>query len=212
MTEKHPDELELLSFVEDELDTGPRQDVAEHLVACRSCADQVRRLETGRNALQAAPLLELPSGRRETIIASLPERRDPWRHLRPAKRAFVIAAPVAAAAALVGVFVLAGTQLGPSGGDADEAAGVAEDAGGGETATLSAAEETKRAALLDAPKGATFVRAVQGPPAAVVRALEDKDIAAEVDAQGRVIAEAPRSEVTGALAARPPGKVPVYVR
>jgi anti-sigma factor RsiW len=216
MAEKHPDELELLSFVEEELGAGARQEVTEHLVACRSCADQVRRLATGRSALRAAPSLELPAGRRETILASLPERRDPWRLFRPVKRAVVIAAPVAAAAALVGVFVLAGTQL-DSGGDDDsgDAAQVAGDAGAGETLRESGGadeEATEDAPALAAPAGSTFVRSVHGPPAEVVRALEDEGIAAEIDSRGRVIAEARSGEVTAALAGRPPGNVGVYVR
>ena len=89
MTEKHPDELELLSFVEEELDGDARQEVVEHLVACRSCTDQVTRLETGRDALRAAPMLELSGDRRQDLLASLPDRPDPWRFLRPAKRALV---------------------------------------------------------------------------------------------------------------------------
>ena len=52
----------------------------------------------------------------------------------------------------------------------------------------------------------------RGPPAAIVRALEREGIAAEVDSRGRVIAEARAGEVTAALAGRPPGRVPVYVR
>ena len=60
MAEKHPNELELLSFVEEDLGTGARRDVAEHLVACRTCTEQVRRLEAGREALRSAPSLEPP--------------------------------------------------------------------------------------------------------------------------------------------------------
>jgi hypothetical protein len=206
MAEKHPDELELLSFVEEELDGETRREVGEHLVACRSCADQVRRLEAGRAALRAAPLLELPDGRREEIMASLPERRDPWRLFRPAKRVLVIAAPVAAAAALVGVFVLGGTQLG-GGGDADDS-GEAAEAGG--TILEEAADAGQEASpQFDA---AALVRMVQGPPAEIVRLLEDEGITAEVDPQGNVAAEGRIGEVRAALAGRPAGNVAVYVR
>jgi hypothetical protein len=224
MAEKHPDEIELLSFVEDELDADARRGVAEHLLACRACSDQIHLLEAGRSALQAAPLLELPSDRREAILASLPERPDPWRLLRPLKRPLVIAAPVAGAAALVGVFVLAGTQLGPRGDDSDEAARPAQEAGGGlsgggqttesgdQTTESGEARKAKATFLLDAPEGTTFVRAVQGPPDAVVRTLGSQGIQAAVDAKGRVRAEARRGDVAAALAGRPPGKVVVYVR
>ncbi len=205
MAEKHPDELELLSFVEEELDGETRREVGEHLVACRSCTDQIRRLEAGRDALKAAPLLELPERRREEIMASLPERRDPWRLFRPAKRILVIAAPVAAAAALVGVFVLGGTQLG---GGADDDSGEAAEAGG--TMLDEAADATQEAApLFDA---AALVRMVQGPPAEIVRLLENEGIPAEVDPQGNVAAEGRIGEVRAALAGRPAGDVAVYVR
>ena len=208
MAEKHPDELELLSFVEGELDGGPRQEVTEHLVACRSCADQVRRLEAGRNALRAAPALELPVDRHEEIIASLPERRDPWRLFRPAKRALVIAAPVAGAAALVGVFVLGGTQL-RSGGDDDEAGGAASDASAEDQAEGGQDDAAPQA---ETALGATLVRTVEGPPAAVVRILENEGITASIEPSGAVVAEGRAGEVRAALASRPGGNVAVYVR
>ena len=58
MAEKHPNELELLSFVEEDLGAGARRGVAEHPVACRTCTEQVRRLEAGREARCSAPSLE----------------------------------------------------------------------------------------------------------------------------------------------------------
>jgi hypothetical protein len=212
MTEKHPDQLELLSYVEDELDTGPRQELAGHLAACPSCAEQVRRLEAGRDALVASPLLDLPEGRREEILASLPERPDRWRLFRPVKRALIVAAPVAGAAALIGVFVLAGTQLG-GGGDDDSGGGDAAQVGAGEGGqTTEQGPEAESVPLRDELAGATLVRSAQGPPAEIVRVLERGGIPAEVDSEGRVIAEARAGEVAAALAGRPPGDVPVYVR
>jgi hypothetical protein len=211
MTEKHPDQLELLAYVEEELDSGPHRELAEHLAACPSCAEQVRRLEAGRDALVAAPLLDLPEDRRDEILASLPERPDRWKLFRPVKRALVVAAPVAGAAALIGVFVLAGTQLG-GGGDDDsgsgEAAQVADEAG----QATEQRPEAESAPLRDELAGATLVRSAQGPPAAIVRVLEREGIPAEVDSEGRVIAEARAGEVRAALAGRPPGDVSVYVR
>ena len=216
MAEKHPDEITLLSFVEQELGKEARRDVGEHLVACRTCADQVRRLEAGRNVLQAAPLLELPEGRREEIIAALPERRDPWRLFRPARRILVIAAPVAAAAALAGVFVLAGSPFPEGGGGGDESAAESADAGGqsaaAEDMSTRAAEAQTPPTLDKALLKATFVRFAQGPPAAVVRALGEDGIEAEVDPDGNVVADARPVDVEAALADRPEGDVPVYVR
>jgi hypothetical protein len=207
MAQKHPDELELLAFVEEEVDGDARQEVAEHLVACRSCADQVRRLEAGREALRGAPMLELPDERHAEIMASLPERRDPWRFLRPAKRVLVIAAPVAAAAALVGVFVVGGNGLG-GGGDEEGATPAAEaeapvrDQGGG-------AEES--APQLDRAE-ATLVRSVKGPADAIVQALAAAGITARVDPSGAVVADGRLTDVRAALAERASGNVPVYVR
>ena len=215
MTEKHPDEITLLSFVEQELGEDARRDVGEHLVACRTCADQVRRLEAGRDVLKAAPLLELPERRRKEIIAALPERRDPWRMFRPARRILVIAAPVAAAAALAGVFVLAGSPF-PEGGGDDESAAERADAGGqgaaAEDMSTGAAQAQTPQTLDKAPPNATFVRFAQGPPAAVVRALGEDGIEAEVDPDGNVVADARPVDVEAALADRPEGDVPVYVR
>lgn len=208
MAEKHPDELELLSFVEEELEGDARQGVAEHLVACRSCTDQVKRLEMGREALRDAPMLELSADRRQDLLAALPDRPDPWRLFRPAKRALLVAAPVAAAAAFVGVFVLAGTQL-RSGGDDDADVDAAAEAtmdqaeraeGGDEAAT-----EASPALTL------TLVRRVEGPPAAVVRVLGSEGISARVEPSGAVVAEGRAGDVRAALAARRGGDVPVYV-
>jgi hypothetical protein len=214
MTDKHPDELDLLAFVEDELGTDDRQEVVEHLVACRSCAESIRGLEAGRTALRAAPLLDLPEGRREELVAALPERRDPWRPFRPVRRALVVAAPVAAAAAFVGVFVLA-TQLELGGGDDDsgdagEAAQVAEDAGGGAELERedTGGADTSAAPALDAGPP---VRSVAGPPAEVVSLLEAEGIVAEV-VEGAVVAEARAGEVRAALEGRADGPVEVYVR
>jgi anti-sigma factor RsiW len=214
MTEKHPNQLELLAYVEHELDPGPHRELAEHLAVCPSCAEQVGRLEAGREALRAAPLLDLSEDRKQTIMWSLPDRPDRWAFFRPVKRALVVAAPVAGAAALIGVFVLAGTQLG-GGGDDDaggEAAQVGADEGAAETTEQEGPPQTEGAPLRDIPAGATFVRTAQGPAAAIVRALKREGITAEVDAEGRVIAEARAGEVRAALAGRPPGDVPVYVR
>lgn len=215
MPEKHPDELDLLAYVEEELAAEARRDVAEHLVACRSCAESVRKLEAGRSALRAAPLLDLPEGRREKLVAALPDRRDRWRAFRPARGALVVAAPVAAAAALVGVFVLAATQLGGGEGDmAGDAAQVAEDAGGAEeggaTVTDRAVGGDAMAESAPALAGAP-VRSVAGPPAEVVRLLESEGISAEV-VEGAVVADARAGEVEAALAGRPDGPVEVYAR
>jgi hypothetical protein len=213
MAEKHPDELELLAYVEEDLPADARRDVVEHLVTCRACAESVRRLEVGRDALRAAPVLELPADVREEALAGLPERRDPWRPFRPVRRAILVAAPVAAAAAFVGVFFFAATQLGGGGDDADsgEAAQVAEDAGGGaDAAETGRAEDADTSAQALETKGPPVV-SVAGPPAEVVRTLRREGIDAEV-VDGAVVADARSGEVEAALADRRAGPVEVYVR
>jgi hypothetical protein len=210
MAEKHPDELELLSFVEDELDDPARRVVEQHLPECPACAAQVRRLEVGRDALRTAPLLELPAARRTEIVSGLPDHRDRWRLFRPVKRALVIAAPVAAAAALVGVFVLGGTQLG--GGGDDEAGGdaAAVESTDMERATGGGGQEAQPQPQADT--AAQLVRKVPGPPAEIVRILESEGIAAEVEPGQGVFADARAGEVRAALSDLPDGAVAVYVR
>ena len=212
MAEKHPDELELLAYVEEELTAEASRDVGEHLVACRACAESVRRLEAGRGALRASPLLELPANVREETIARLPERRDPWRPFRPVRRAILVAAPIAAAAAFVGVFVFAAVQLGggsdEEAGDAGEAAQV-EDAAGGGADTGRAEDSDTRAQSLAQP--GELVRSVAGPPAEVVRVLRREGIPAEV-VEGVVVADSRAGEVEAALAGRAAGPVDVFVR
>ena len=210
MAEKHPDEFELLSYVEEELARDARQEVAEHLVACRSCAEHVRRLEAGRTVLRAAPPLELSDERRARMLAALPERREPWSFRRPLKRVLVIAAPVAAAAALIGVVVVNapyGSDNGDNGAAAD-AGGDAAEAGGGVEM-----EQSTGATDQTAPLSITLVRKVAGPASTVVNLLEAEGIAAEVNpADGSVIAQGNAADVRAALEGRPGGIVAVYVR
>ncbi len=211
MAEKHPDEFELLSYVEEELAHDARQEVAEHLVACRSCAEHVRRLETGRAVLRAAPPLELSDERRARMLAGLPERREPWSFRRPLKRVLVIAAPVAAAAALIGVVVVNapyGSDSGDNGAAADAGGDVAEESGGQEM------EQSTGAADATAPLSAdTFVRNVAGPASAVVDLLAAKGISAEANPDdGSVTAQGNAADVRAALEGRPGGIVAVYVK
>jgi len=212
MAEKHPDELELLAYVEEELPAEARRDVVEHLVACRACSESVRKLEVARDALRAAPLLEPAEARRREAIAALPERRDLWRPFRPFRRALVVAAPVAAAAAFVGVFVIATVVLDGGGGDNDvggEAAQVQDEAGGAEAERSGATGGADTAAPLLGD--AELVRSVEGPPAEIARALRREGIPAEV-VEGAVVADARAGEVAAALEGRPTGPVDVYVR
>jgi hypothetical protein len=209
MAEQHPSEVTLLSYVEDELTSHARQDVAEHLVACRECADQVRRLEAGRTALRSAPPLELSDERRARIFAELPDR-EPRRSLSDyVRRGLLIAAPVAVAAGLAAVVFTTDPQLG--GGDDD--AGEAADAGGDAAQAEEGGVEMLSTGAADAtlPQGA-LVRNVAGPASAVVNALAAEGIEAEVNEDGSVTAQGTAADVRTALEGRPSGIVAVYVR
>jgi hypothetical protein len=211
MAEQHPSEITLLSYVEDDLTPDSRQDVVEHLVACRECADHVRRLEAGRAALRSAPPLELSDESRAQMLAALPDRH-PRRSLSDyLRRGALIAAPVAVAAGLAAVVFTTDPNFG--GGDDNEAgdgAAIAEDAGqdeaGGQEASTGAADQTAPLTL------GTFVRNVAGPASAVVDALAAEGIDAEANEDGSVTAQGTAADVRAALAGRPSGIVAVYVR
>jgi hypothetical protein len=214
MAERHPEELDLLAYVEEELSSDERQEVVEHLVACRSCSDHVRRLEAGREALRSAPQLELSDEAHQRILTALPARQAPRRSWTSLRRVLVVAAPVAAAAALVGGFVAVGTLSG--GGDNEEGAAAQEGAAdmGGEAAQAPSAAEggtptvvTEARALSDD----NLVRQVQGPPGEIVVVLGNSGITAAIQ-QGAVVADASAAAVREALAGRPDGTVPVYVK
>jgi hypothetical protein len=217
MGERHPDELDLLAFVEEELSSDARLDVSEHLVACRACSDHVRRLEAARTALRAAPPLELSEEAHEKILAALPARQPPKRSWAPLRRVLVVAAPVAAAAALVGGFVAVGTLGGGGGDDAGEAGRVAAeegaaDMGAGATATspeLSGGGSVQAGAPMPL-RDANFVRKVQGPPGEIVVVLSNAGITAAIQ-EGAVVADASMDAVSKALASRTDGAIPVYV-
>jgi hypothetical protein len=210
MAEQHPHELTLLSYVEDDLTPGARQDVAEHLVACRSCADQVRRLEAGRAVLRASPALELSDARRASMRAALPDRRERRSLSDYVRRGLLIAAPVAVAGALAAVVFTTDPQFG--GGGDDEAAGDAADVRAAEAGGEEMMQSTGAADAAEPPSAGTLVRNVAGPASAVVNALEAAGLTAEVDENGSVIAQGTAADVRAALKGRPSGIVAVYVR
>ena len=209
MAEQHPSELTLLSYVEDDLASGARQDVAEHLVACRECAGHVRRLEAGRAALRSAPPLELSEERRAQMLAALPDRRPRRSFSDYLRRGALIAAPVAAAAGLAAVVFTTEPNFG--GGGDDDAEEAAE--GGGDAADAGAAQEMSTGATdQTAPLSQNLVRNVAGPASSVVDVLAAEGITAEIDESGAVIADGTVVEVRAALQGRPSGIFAVYVR
>jgi hypothetical protein len=155
MAGEHPSELTLHAYVEGELEGNERGSVEAHLTTCESCAADVALVRQGREAVRAAPLLELPAETRERVMGALPVRHE----VRSASRRWLaIAAPIAAALALAGgiaTVVVVGSSGDDEGGGqgaalADEAGGDTagkESAGGGgeERATTGALELFKRA-------------------------------------------------------------------
>lgn len=200
----HPDEHLLLAYADGERNP----EIEEHVASCADCAEHVRLLEAGRDALRAAPLLELPAERRREMIAELPDREPRWAGLR-ARRGPALAA--AAALVLVAGIVALGTLSG--GGQDDEGA-----AGAGEAERSAASPEDGAAggggeltpSMLDEALGEP-VRTVSGPVEAVLRALQREGIPA-VRRDGSVVAVADEQEIRSVLAQRPKGNVRVFAR
>lgn len=207
----HLDEQTLLAYVEGDLPESERSTAVEHLATCASCAAQVRLLEVAREALRAAPLLELTAERRRAIVAALPERRD---RLAPFRARFGPAAAAAAALILVAGLVALATLAGGNGGSGDD-----EAAGGGDEAALESAPQSDQGA---AGAGTTQaqrltdefgppVRRVRGSVEDVIRLLQRNGVPA-VRRDGSVLAAGDSDDVLEILAGRPGGGVAVYVK
>lgn len=203
----HPDELELLEFVEEELVEPRKAAVAEHVAACSRCAESVRQLETARYALRAAPLLELPGETREAALAALPERsvRRGW-SWRPRLAVPAIAATAAVAAVVAGVVLTGGFDREEGRQSAEVATLEAgQDAGAAAGQEESATTDMSRALADDE------VASVEGPPREVARALRRQGFDARVVDSTVLVQDAEAEEVRRALVGRPAGPVPVFV-
>lgn len=203
----HPDELELLEFVEEELVEPRKAAVAEHVAACSRCAESVRQLETARYVLRAAPLLELPGETREAALAALPERsvRRGW-SWRPRLAVPAIAATAAVAAVVAGVVLTGGLDREEGRQSAEVATLEAgQDAGAAAGQEESATTDMSRALADDE------VASVEGPPREVARALRRQGFDARVVDSTVLVQDAEAEEVRRALVGRPAGPVPVIV-
>ena len=208
MAGMHPEEVELLAYLEGELDDPRRAEVASHLESCDRCAQEVRSVEAGRAALHSSPMLELPSERLEAMLTRLPSRAAAPPGL--IRRALPVAAALAAVAALAGgAFVLGTIDGGDDEGASAPAQGEASDAGGGEVApTTEGASRDKGQSAEPLLKAAS----VAGSPATVARRLRSDGFDARA-VDGRVIVRgATAAEVRKALEALDTGPVRVVVR
>jgi hypothetical protein len=200
----HPDETQLFAYVEGE-PTAP--DVAGHVRDCAVCADRVAELEAGRDALRAAPLLQLPDRRSRSIFEQLDrsaeERRARVRRLRDGdgwwawspKRLVAVLTPIAAILAVVTVFA-------STSGTGDDQAG--ERAAAGSTTAGAADQES----ALAAPAA---VRSVAGTAGQVARFLQQQGLDAEA-VDGRVeVRNAGPERVRQALVGIDDGAVPVVI-
>jgi 2-oxoglutarate dehydrogenase E2 component (dihydrolipoamide succinyltransferase) len=117
MAGSHPSDIELLEYVEGDLEDSEAATVRAHVAACEACAATVAELEAARAILRASPLLELSGRRRERIFAHLPKQEREAAGLRTflasPKRLVAVLAPAAVAAA---VAVTLAVALGDGGG------------------------------------------------------------------------------------------------
>jgi anti-sigma factor RsiW len=194
----HPDEIQLLDYVEGDLDTASRGVVEAHLAGCAECAEQLSRLEAGREALRGAPMLEAPAG----LLGELPERARPARRSFRPGRVIAVLAPVAAIAGVVAIVATTNPDEkgGNEGARALEAQTAADSAQGG-------AEEAAPSQALST----TTVRSVAGPAQEVFQALVAKGFDARRLDDRVEVRGATRERVEVALADRPNGPVEVVV-
>jgi anti-sigma factor RsiW len=191
----HPENVELLDYVEGDLDDTARAQIEAHVAGCAECAEQIRFLEAGRDAVRGAPLLEAP----ERAMPSVPAREPVRQWGLRLRTAVTVLAPVAVIALVVGV--LATTD--PNGGN-----GAGDEAGG--QAALTAAQESAGDEAPAAEAGVT-VESVAGPPEDVVRLLQDEGLDARREGRTVVVSGATVEQVERALADRSPGAVRVVI-
>ena len=199
VTGTHPEDVDLFDYVEGDLPPARAAELEAHLASCTQCAEHVARVRTGKEVLRESQFLQLPSGRRERLLASLPARPRLGR-VRPAispKRLLAILAPLAAVAAVVAAIVTNGDFSGTGGG------------GGG----ITGAEATRKAAPQAAEGGgaagttgsaydAATALTAKGSPAAVASELRRMGFDARVVGDHVEVRNATRAEVGRALGKR----------
>jgi hypothetical protein len=205
MHEGHPDELDLLVYVDEGATTGRGREVAAHVAGCDSCGTAVRELQAARSALRSAPRLHLPADRRAAISRALDAHTTARRSYVSPMRFATLLAPVAVAAAIA----VAVVQLGDGGGD--ESAGRVEQPAADRAAPEASAGGGQDAATMEGARAPEAVRRVAGPAAEVVGVLRSEGLTARLSGGRVVVSNATPAEVEDALADRANGPVPVVV-
>jgi Putative zinc-finger len=210
VTGMHPDDIVLFDYVEGDLLAAERAKLDVHLASCAQCADQVGRVQAGRDALREAKFVELPAQRREAILASLPAQRAPTRRPQLSLKRFVaVVTPVAAVAAVVMALVTTG-GFGPGeggGGDEGAAAGAAlSEESAPTTPTTAPASGGGEAA-----KDRVTALSAAGPAESVAAELRARGLDAEVVRNHVEVRDASRADVRRALRGRRDGSGRVII-
>lgn len=207
MADWTPSEIELLEYVEGELDAAAAERVRAAVAASPELTRIVADLERGRDALRRAPTLELPQASRRRIVESLPRQEGgDWSlaGLRASpRRLLVVLTPVAAA-------VVAAIALTSTLGDGDQRDRTAS---GGETvAAQTAAAEGGSAFDSAAPEAAGApIASVKGPAKDVAKLLRAKGFEAKAVNGAVEVTGADPAGVQEALADRAEGPVAVLL-
>jgi Putative zinc-finger len=194
VTGTHPDDIDLFDYVEGDMPDARRAELEVHLASCARCAEQVARVQAGREALRESQFLQLSGRRRDAIFLDLPpqrrESRRPSFSLKPA----IAALAVVGVAAAITVAVI----------NVDGSGGSEESAGGGAAATAEspAAGETGGGgteAAEDRAAARSRLLFAAGPADALAADLRRKGFDAEVVGDRVEVRGASRAEVKRAL-------------
>jgi anti-sigma factor RsiW len=202
VSDTHPHDIELFEYVEGELAAPRRDEIAAHLATCRVCAEQVELATAGRQALRGVGLTELPAGRREDILKSLPAQ-EPERVSGERRGFFPRGLLVGMAVLLVAAAFTA--VLVKGGGNSGQESSAGATGGGAAEATA-----TSGGAVVEPTQAADL--SAGGTPEDVAADLRRKGFSAAVEQDQVVVHGATKAQVREALADRGPGDVEVVVK
>jgi hypothetical protein len=195
VTGTHPDDIDLFDYVEGDMPDAGRAELEVHLASCAQCAEQVARVQAGREALRESQLLQLSAPRRDAILLDLPPQRRERRRASLSLKPAIAALAVAGVAAAIAIAVI---NVDGTGGD-DQSAGGAAAA----TTESPAAGETGGGGGLEAAEDRAAAKSrllfAAGPADAVAAELRRKGFDAEVVGDRVEVRNATRSEVKQAL-------------